>query len=369
MEALAYPAMRQFVLIFGVMTFACDGPPSATNETVGRDASPDARGPLDAGVDATPLLPDMSIDMGRSRTDLSIATENFSSDACELDPSEQCIGAVGARRLLRFTVETTNVGAGDIVLGAPTEDNGFAYSACHNHFHFQGYASYRLLLPDGSEALSGRKQAFCLLDSEPYTPEAGPNGIYTCLNQGLQAGWADVYAADLPCQFLDITGVADGDYTLEVEVNPDGALADESSANNIGTVTLRIGDSELETPTEACPNLESRYLNRIERECEWDFVGEFDCTPGTQSGAACSQNCGMGSCTGDPMIRVCDAAESNCTSGIALADNNNRCGGLCPLATNFLCPESGRLAVYTASAQYGQPYTCNVLTGPGPVLP
>jgi hypothetical protein len=316
-----------------------------------------------------PLLPDLSIDMGRSRTDLSIATENFSADACELDLSEQCIGAAGARRLLRFSVETTNVGTGDVVLGTPSEANGFAYSECHGHFHFEGYATYRLLNPDGSEALGGRKQAFCLLDSEPYTPGAGSGGIYTCLNQGLQAGWADVYAADLPCQFLDITSVPDGDYTLSIEVNPEGVLADESSTNNIGSIAVRIGDSELETPTESCPDLEPRYLNRIERECEWDYVGEFNCTPGEQSSAACSQNCGMGSCTGDPMIRVCDAAESNCTSAVALADNDNRCGGICPLATNFLCPDSGRLAVYTASAEYAQPYTCNVVTGPGPDLP
>jgi hypothetical protein len=357
------------VLVFVFAAIACKGPPSSTNEGAAHDASPDSSPQADAGVDATPLLPDLSIDMGRSRTDLSIATENFAADACELDLSEQCIGAAGARRLLRFSVETTNVGTGDVVLGTPSEANGFAYSECHGHFHFEGYATYRLLNPDGSEALGGRKQAFCLLDSEPYTPGAGSGGIYTCLNQGLQAGWADVYAADLPCQFLDITSVPDGDYTLSIEVNPEGVLADESSTNNIGSIAVRIGDSELETPTESCPDLEPRYLNRIERECEWDYVGEFNCTPGEQSSAACSQNCGMGSCTGDPMIRVCDAAESNCTSAVALADNDNRCGGICPLATNFLCPDSGRLAVYTASAEYAQPYTCNVVTGPGPDLP
>lgn len=357
------------LLLVGLLAGSCSGPPSGTNENRLRDAAPDGRFTPDAAVDAAPAPPDLSIDMGRSQVDLSIGTETFQADACELDMSEQCVGGVGARRLLRFSVETLNLGQGDVVLGTPQDNAGFAWSECHGHYHFQGYASYRLLRPDGSEAMNGRKQAFCLLDSEPYTADAGTSPIYSCLHQGLQAGWADVYTADLPCQFLDITGIADGDYSLELEVNPDGDLADESSANNIGSVALRIGDPELESPSEACPNLDSRYLNRIQRECDWDFAGEFECTPGTQTGAACSQNCGMGSCTGDPMIRVCDASESNCSSGIALADNNNRCNGLCPLATGFLCPASGRLAVYTASAQHGQAYTCDVVVGAGPVTP
>ncbi len=348
---------------------ACGAPPSSTGEGGPRDASVDARSPADASPDAAPRDPDLSLDIGRTRTDLSIATEFFAADACELDMSEACVDAEGARRLLRFSVETINLGDGDLVLGTPSENSGFTWSECHGHFHFEGYASYRLLRSDGSEAARGRKQAFCLLDSEPYTDNANTTPIYNCLNQGLQAGWADVYEADLPCQFLDITEVPDGDYTLEIEVNPDGQLADESSSNNLDTVALRIGDEDLETPLEECPALSSRYLNRLKRECEWSWVGDFDCTPGNQTGAGCSQNCGMGMCTGDPMIRVCDADEPNCTSGVALADNNNRCAGLCPLTENFPCPASGRLAVYTAAADYGQPYTCEVVVGLGPVVP
>jgi hypothetical protein len=361
--------MRAHPLLLALLLFCCAAPPSSTNEAVAHDAAVDARAAPDAAVDATPAKPDLSIDVGRSRVDLSIATESFAADSCELDPNEECVDAEGDRRLLRFSVETINLGDADLVLGSPGDEPGFAWSACHGHFHFEGYANYRLLRDDGSEAVRGRKQAFCLLDSEPYTANASNSPFYTCLYQGLQAGWADVYTANLPCQYLDITGVPDGDYTLEIDVNPEGQLADESSLNNLGTVALRIGDPELETPTEACPILATRYLNRLERECEWELAGEFDCTPGDMTGAGCSQNCGMGSCTGDPMIRICDAEEENCTSGVALEDNNNRCGGLCPLATQVVCPASGRLAIYTASADYGQPYTCNVVVGLGPLVP
>lgn len=359
---------RVAVLFLLSSALACSGPPSGLGGQT-QDAGTDGPASSDARVDAAPLQPDLSIDMGRSSVDLSVAIEHFVSTSCELEASEQCVAAAGDRKVLRFSVETINLGAGDLKLGTPSEDAGFSFSMCHAHFHFDGYATYRLRNSEGTEVLRGRKQAFCLLDSEPYQSDASTAAIYSCLNQGLQAGWSDVYGANLPCQFLDITDVPDGNYTLEVEINPDGLLADESSANNVGSLAVQIGDTKLDGPGEPCPDLADRYLDRIEKECDWDFAGEFDCTPGTQTGAACSQNCGMGSCTGNPMIRVCDAAQSNCTSALALGDNDNHCGGLCPLATNFLCPSSGRLAVYTTSAEHSQPYTCSVAVGPGPDFP
>ncbi len=176
-----------------------------------------------------------------------------------------------------------------------------------------------------------------------------------------------MYAADLPCQFLDITDIDNGDYLLEVSVNPDGVLADADMTNNVATLPVSIGSEELATPTETCAALAPRYLDRLERECGWDFLGTFPCTPGTQTGAGCSQNCGIGSCSGDPMLRVCDASEPNCTSGIALRSNDNRCGGVCPMATEFLSPASGQLAVYAAAKTHGAPYECNLEIGPGPL--
>src|ERR1700722_16750147 len=35
----------------------------------------------------------------------------------------------------------------------------------------------------------------------------------------VQAGWADIYQADLDCQWIDVTNIALGSYTLELEVN------------------------------------------------------------------------------------------------------------------------------------------------------
>ena len=43
---------------------------------------------------------------------------------------------------------------------------------------------------------------------------------YDCVFQGLSAGWADVYSSDLDCQWLDVTGVPEGDYLLRMEEAP-----------------------------------------------------------------------------------------------------------------------------------------------------
>src|SRR5690606_3893850 len=132
----------------------------------------------------------------RTLIDLSIAEADFIIDACELDPSEACIGAPGTRRLLHFSVETPNLGDGDLVLGRPADDDErFAYSMCHAHYHFLSYATYRLVDADDQVVASGRKQAFCLLDTRRLLDEEGV-GIaprYTCEYQGLQRGWSDVY--------------------------------------------------------------------------------------------------------------------------------------------------------------------------------
>ncbi len=334
----------------------------------------DAGGLIDAGESLDAALsidgsPDFSVDLGRASIDLSVGVETFGSDSCELAASEQCVGAAGARRVLRFSVETLNLGNADLTIGPPGENPNYEFSECHGHFHFRGYANYRLLGPDGAEVLAGRKQAFCLLDSEPYTDFADDERRYSCLFQGLSAGWADVYPADLPCQFLDITDVPNGEYILEVAVNPEGLLADSNTENNTRSIAVQIGSEELAMPTEACPEVGPRYLRHIQRECGWDFLGTFPCVPGTQTGAGCAQNCGVGSCSGDPMLRVCDAAEANCTTGIALRSNDNRCGGACPMATEFLCPESGQLAVYAAPTTYGAAYECTVSIAPGPPSP
>jgi len=341
------------------------------------DASPADAAVLsmaDAGIDAG--TPDLTVYGPRTDMDLAIEERHFEANACELTPQENCVAAPGDRTLLRFSVETPNIGEGDFFLGAPnTSRPEFQYSPCHEHFHFLGYAVFRLLDGDGMEVVEGNKQAFCLVDSQKFWTDgsAAPFARYNCGYQGLQPGWSDVYDSSLPCQFLDVTDVAAGSYTLAIEVNAEGLISELDTANNLIEIPVQIGDPDLLTPTESCPVDAPVHATATEsRECGWTRMSdlsaptdEFECVPGEFIRVGCSANCGLGLCTGDPMLRVCDAArpDGNCSRGAALGHGDNNCGSICPRTELFRCPDSGRLAVFAAPKIPGAEYTCDLQIG------
>jgi hypothetical protein len=94
----------------------------------------------------------------------------------------------------------------------------------------------------GAPVVNGRKQAFCLEDSEPIDPNDPKAGKakYWCGHQGISAGWLDVYPSDLDCQWLDITDVPPGLYELRATVNPEGALTEADYTNNVASVPLLL---------------------------------------------------------------------------------------------------------------------------------
>jgi Lysyl oxidase len=205
----------------------------------GDDAKLDA-----AAVDAPPpdalLLPDLSL-VGALMTNTTlIMNDTFTSTSCEF--VEQCIGDVGTRRLLKFDTVTQNLGTADLVVGVPPPMGisvpPFEWSSCHGHHHFTGYATYELLDGD-SVVVAGHKQAFCILDTMRVTPGAPSQG-YNCTNQGMSRGWADVYGRGLPCQWIDITDVAAGTYTLRVRINPEGKLIESDYTNNEFTRSITL---------------------------------------------------------------------------------------------------------------------------------
>jgi hypothetical protein len=148
------------------------------------------------------------------------------ADSCLL--VEGCVGAAGWRTILRFTLDTPNIGSRDLVMGVPAnQPEIFHYSECHMHYHFDEYARYELRsVIDDSIVATGHKQAFCLLDTISWAwPFA--LGQFDCANQGISRGFTDRYEDDLPCQWVDITDVAPGDYVLRATLNqprPEHAL-------------------------------------------------------------------------------------------------------------------------------------------------
>ena len=188
-----------------------------------------------SGAPVSRGLPDLVFHPGTMNP--RITTETFSANACEIQ--EGTITA-GTHKLLRFSTETRNIGTGDLVLGNPSTNPHFNWGSCHGHYHFNSFAQYRLLNANGQLVRTGHKVGFCLMDITRHNSGANPSPRYTCSNQGIQAGWADVYSSSLSGQWIVITGLPAGNYILEVEVDPMGLINEADETNNITRVNVTI---------------------------------------------------------------------------------------------------------------------------------
>src|SRR5262249_15956995 len=187
-------------------------------------------------------------------------------EACELQPVDLCVGARGARRLRRFSVQADNMGPAALVLGVPPmidPPNGgeFVYSACHMHYHFNTFARYELRQPGTSTVVTvGQKRSFCVEDTIQVSDSAPVDKKYcsnsTCRNlHAVPVGWAALYPSTLPCQWIDVTDTAPGSYDLCVILNTEGLLA-ENPAGDFGCVPVTIT-----APTTPAPRVKLRSPN------------------------------------------------------------------------------------------------------------
>lgn len=182
-----------------------------------------------------------------------ITTETFSANDCQV--REGC-ATTGTRRLLRFHMETRNIGSGDLVLGNPATNSFFRFATCHSHYHFESFAQSALLDTNlnpvvlDSGVVAGRKIGFCIEDVVRWRPTAPSGRKYNCNNMGLQAGWADIYNRNLDCQFIDITGLPAGSYYLQLAVNPDGLLTESDLSNNSTLVPVNIPAANCVVPPD-----------------------------------------------------------------------------------------------------------------------
>jgi hypothetical protein len=187
------------------------------------------------------LRPDLVVDEARLQNEIVFDTLDVSPSSCTI--FEHCVGGTGLRRLLRFTVEAVNQGGVTLSVPPPkSRPDLFNFSPCHGHYHFNGFASYALLDAAGNPVVLGQKLAYCMEDTERVLsgPGIGCGKIYDCENQGIQAGWSDIYGNSLDCQWLDITSVPAGNYQLRVTINPNRLFEEASFDNNTATVPVTI---------------------------------------------------------------------------------------------------------------------------------
>ena len=166
--------------------------------------------------------PDLTLDAKRFVSQMEIVDRYFDpvDDRCAFE--EGAIGGEGYRRLLRFDTVVLNSGDGDLVVGDRSDPDNpyfpyFEFAPCHGHYHIHGFSTYELVSRDGSVVVAGRKQGFCFEDSFKY--DGGKSNGYDCEYQGITSGWGDWYYKQLVGQWIDITGVPEGDYIVRVHIN------------------------------------------------------------------------------------------------------------------------------------------------------
>jgi Lysyl oxidase len=199
-----------------------------------------------------------------------LTTETFPAEDCAVQEGQV---VAGTRRLLRFPYSTPNVGSGALIIGNPADpanSNLFEWGACHRHYHFKKYAAYRLWTPaefqkfqqlkaqnpdmlsgdiiasNGLHLVVGAKRGFCIIDFAPaegddFSGHRDKRTYTECItNQGISIGWADTYMSQLSGQWIDVTDVADGDYILEVETNPEHSFQEARYDNNSASKPVRV---------------------------------------------------------------------------------------------------------------------------------
>ena len=183
--------------------------------------------------------------------DFSIHTETFGSSSHDI--ADGCVTA-GTHRVMRFDFLTWNKGNADLDVGAPSDHpEWFVLSQSHGHYHLIDFNQFRLYDSSGNPTATGAKQAFCLEDSERIDPAAATTRRFTdCnANQGVQAGWADLYYKTLPCQYIVIDGLPDGDYTLLSTTNAKKLFPEDTYDDNTVCTGLHIAGysvSEIDPP-------------------------------------------------------------------------------------------------------------------------
>ena len=258
------------------------------------------------------------------------------AQVAEGDVTEGCAESTANLDLLRFGVNMRNDGTSNFELGSPScpspctahpleicTNPQFICSPAegHNHAHYNNYARYELLDPTTQAVVIGHKQGFCLEDSGGTCPNPG----YTCGFQGITAGCADHYGSLLGCQYLDITGVPAGRYTLRVTVDPFQKIDELDESNNVAEVPIEIAADACSVATAIPPQGgafagTTAGANTLSGGC--GGVSEapervFDFTP-SASGTATFETCGAGTHFDTVLYVTTGSCENATTVGCSL---------------------------------------------------
>jgi len=184
-----------------------------------------------------------------------------------------------------------------------------------------------LTLRHRTDTFTNTKKGFCLTSVERLAnAEWSPTwtDTWTCLNQGIEPGWADTYQSGIPCQLIDITDVPSPTWaTVGSLDNPDALMCEGSyvltsngsliweatkfltyqnttvevekckflsgyAANNLESINIDIPEAGISYVNRECPP-ESHPIGPL-RNCEFyqSYPDQPPCQPNTNVTLTCS---------------------------------------------------------------------------------
>jgi hypothetical protein len=187
------------------------------------------------------------------RPEISNVTIRVGQTVGSADVAEGCAGGTENRTLIAFDHAAWNDGPGDLSLGEPgcpdceqvpnpvCSNPLFECSLAggHNHPHLKNFSDYSVTTKgDDAVIVRGHKEGFCLVNSICRPDVTPPIGGGSC--NELSAGCADFYGSGLGCQYVDVSGLPPGQYTLRVELNPLRFIPEVNYLNNVQTYDFEI---------------------------------------------------------------------------------------------------------------------------------
>ena len=187
--------------------------------------------------------PDITVDTPALERSMFVDVRTFAPDACEI--TEGCIGGPGTRRLLRFATSIANFGGAPAIVPSPDDaPDLYHISTCDGEPELSEFSAYELTDASGATIAAGRKQSVFLVDIAPNCIDAASATLYLPA-QGLSPGWGDVYISSTPCNWLDVTDVPDGQYTLHVAVDTKHIIDQDNVLPDNAEIRLELTDNSV----------------------------------------------------------------------------------------------------------------------------
>jgi hypothetical protein len=205
---------------------------------------------LAMGSPGCPLGPDLTINQASMQNSMNLTTVTIaSSDVCAVQ--EGCVKGFGQRYVIRFNTRIDNIGQTDYYIGSPSSQPAmFNTYNCHGHAHYSGYADYLLFDQNSNPIPVGFKNGYCVIDVGCF----GGASQFGCSNMGISKNCYDLYGSGTTCNWIDITDVPAGFYTLVLRTNwqqrPDALGRHEMNySNNYASVCINITRNAQNVPS------------------------------------------------------------------------------------------------------------------------